>query len=212
MHECRLLRDSGQTNRALMLLEPLEMDIAALTDRLKTAKITAKQNKTGVTLMDFAPFDAVKKREQLAERILLATQCMVDSKQKHGKALIDRFSLIIDLHKSCKKDEDSNNVVSQQRAATSHFEFARYAESLYHEARAKEEQEEQSNFGGNAVGGKGSSASSAAGKRGSGGSHKRGRGKDDNDGTGGGGDSAAVDTVTLFTKLNSHIPYTLSNL
>ena len=216
MHECRLLRDSGQTNRALMLLEPLEMDIAALTDRLKNAKAAAKQHKTGVTFLDFAPFEAMKKREQLAERILLATQCMVDSKQKHGKALIDRFSLIVDLHKSCKNDDDASNLIAlqraQQRGATSHFEFARYAESLYHEARAKEEQEEQSNFSSNAVGGKGSSTSAASGKRGSGGSNKRGRSRDDNDGTGG-GDAANAETVTTFfteslTAISS-IPFSL---
>lgn len=179
-----------------MLLEPLEMDIAALTERLRNAKITAKQRKTGVTLMDFAPFEAIKKREQLADRILLATQCMVDSKQKHGKALIDRFSLIVDLHKTCSVDGERITLPRAQ----SHFEFARYAESLYHEARAKEEQEEQSNFSGNTAGGKGSSASTASGKRGSGGS-KRGRGKDDNNDQN--GDIPNVDAVREI----DHLPY-----
>ena len=187
-----------------MLLEPLEMDIAALMERLKSAKITAKQQKTGVMMKDFAPFEAMKKREQLAERILVATQCMVDSKQKHGKALIDRFSLIVDLHKSCKADDERNTPQRSQ----SHFEFARYAESLYHEARAKEEQEEQSNFSTTYAGGKGSSTSTTSGKRGSGGS-KRGRGKEDSNDQN--GDTPKQDVMSSLTGPRTATPPTSSS-
>ena len=86
-----------------------------------------------------------EKRERFAEKLLLATQLMVESKTKHGTVIIGRFKLVTEL---------------KQRWDKAHFELARYYEDLYHNARAKEEQAIRQYSSG------GSSQSPRAGSRG----------------------------------------------
>ena len=73
MQECEILRDSGHTNKAIMLLEPVEPDIAGL-------RATIKANKPWPPELD-----SEAKRIEFAERLLLATQM---------KVLIDRTTLL----------------------------------------------------------------------------------------------------------------------
>ncbi len=112
LQECRILRDSGQVGRALMLLEPVEVDVQAVDRALKSRKSGLPSN-----------LDDEDKRRRLAERIQLATHLMVDSQQKHGKAIVDRYLLVIALNRKWEQ---------------AYFDCGRYFEFLFHDARGKE--------------------------------------------------------------------------
>jgi serine/threonine-protein kinase ATR len=116
LQECRILRESGEVARALMLLEPVEVDQAAI-------HIALRNNRQGVAWP--ACLDSELKRKALAERIKLATQLMVDSKQKQGNVIISRYKTVIALDKYWME---------------AYFDLAKYYEFLYHDARTKQAQ------------------------------------------------------------------------
>lgn len=59
-----------------------------------------------------------KKKHQLAEKLQFATQLMVDSQQRHGKSIINRYKAAL--------------LLDRKREQT-HFELAKYYEYLYRE-------------------------------------------------------------------------------
>merc|ERR1711871_857734 len=67
--------------------------------------------------------DHLQQRHDLADQLLLATKWMVESRPKLGDAIADRFKAIIELRENW---EDSL------------FEFGRFMEYRYHEAKGKE--------------------------------------------------------------------------
>ncbi len=115
LQECHILKNCGQGSKALSMLEPVEIDVAAIDRALKGGR---KKNGTLPTCLD-----SEEKRHRLAERIQLATQLMVDSKQKQGKGIVDRCLVVIALNKTWEQ---------------AYFDCARYYEFLYHDARSKE--------------------------------------------------------------------------
>jgi serine/threonine-protein kinase ATR len=142
LEECRILKGSGQIHRALTMLEPVEIDLlssdlkgivreynSAVSSSGSSTRGTSKQQRELQAAIKNAesklPAYLASKlqRFRFAERLLLATQLMVDSKVKHGSAIMERFKLVTEL---------------KQEWDLAHFEFARYNEDLYHDARAKE--------------------------------------------------------------------------
>eukprot|EP01034_Spumella_vulgaris_P021660 gene21660-27701_t len=115
LQECRILKDSGQISKALSMLEPVEIDVAAIDRVLKSSRKKP-------SLLP-ACMDSEEKRHRLAERIQLATQLMVDSQQKQGKGIVERYQVVIALNKNSEQ---------------AFFDCARYNEFLYHDARSKE--------------------------------------------------------------------------
>ena len=63
------------------------------------------------------------RRRQFAERLHLATQLMVESKQKHGRVIIERYTLVLHLLQTNKE--------------CVYYELGRYYESLYTDAQEK---------------------------------------------------------------------------
>ena len=129
INECKILKESGELSKALLLLEPIEQNIIVLEGIIQDKKRANKsirgrqRDKDQVTGYPEG-LETVEKRKCYAERLFLATQCMADSKLKNAKNLVARYMCAVDLH-------DSEN---------SHFEFGRYLESLYHsDVRAKED-------------------------------------------------------------------------
>lgn len=59
-----------------------------------------------------------KKRQQLAEKLQFATQMMIESQQRHGKSIINRYKATLLLSRKWEQ---------------AHFELAKYYEYLYHE-------------------------------------------------------------------------------
>ena len=112
-------RDSGQVSRALMMLEPVEVDLHTIDTALKELVVLKDRAKLPPHL------ESEAKRRILAERISLATQLMVDSKQKQGVSIVNRYRTVIALH-------------PQWPAA--HFDLAKYHEFLYHDAKLKQVQ------------------------------------------------------------------------
>ena len=158
LSECKILKESGQLNKALFLLEPIEQNILALEGIIQDKKQYDKNNKQGRSRDNInCPkggypdgLETFEKRKFYAERLFLATQCMAESKLKNAKTVVARYMCAVDLH--------GNEM--------SHFEFGRYLESLYHgDVKAREEQ---------GAGGVGANSSVLKGK-------KRAGGSDDSD-------------------------------
>ena len=138
-----LLKDKGEIQDALMLLEPTEVDWSSIRTELKQHQITVNSAKpisnTGTTataeqgcgtLEPLPPgLDTATAREAYAVKLLLATQLIVQSQAKHGRAILDRFKLVTEL-----------------KAANSEgfFEYGKYIEYLYHLAQKREDEQAQS--------------------------------------------------------------------
>ena len=126
INECKILRENGQWNKALLLLEPIEQNIVALETIIRDKKKYDKANKgrsreSGGTGGYPLGLQTLESRKFYAERLFLATQCMADSKLKNSKSIVARYMCAVDLHAT----------------ETSHFEFGRYLESLYHHSDVK---------------------------------------------------------------------------
>jgi len=116
LHECRILKDSGHTHAALMLIEPIEPDTAAIRQVYKECRRSG-----GPQLPHF--LSSQERIDNFVEKLFLATQLMVHSKTNQGVTIIDRYKCIIDL---------------RSRSPNAYFELARYYEYLYHAAKSKE--------------------------------------------------------------------------
>ena len=98
INECKILKESGELNKALLLLEPIEQNILALEniilDRKKHEKNDKNNSKTKNRDSEFrypAGLETLRKRNFLAERLFLATQCMAESKLKNSKSIVARY-------------------------------------------------------------------------------------------------------------------------
>lgn len=119
VHESNLLKDNGQIAKGLVLLEPMELDIAAIRDLLRPRSSRAHHHP------DVLPEElrTSERRSQFAARLLLATKWMVESRQQHGRPILERFKLTTQLRPEW--DE-------------AYFHHAHYVEYLYQDANAKE--------------------------------------------------------------------------
>jgi len=115
LQECQILKESGQINKALMLLEPVEPDLDIIRS------IQGSSNSSITFTGELANRES---RLQFAERLQLATKLMVDSRQKHGKVIQDRYKCVIKL-----LDKDTAD-----RRQSPCYELGRYLEYQYHEA------------------------------------------------------------------------------
>ena len=132
INESRILMESGNLNKALLLLEPVEQNIPALVGIVKDRKAYDSNVRQGKTHLNknYPPggypegLETLEKRKFFAERLFLATQCIADSKLKNTKLIVTRYMTAMDIHGS----------------ETAHFELARYLENLYHSSvKLKEE-------------------------------------------------------------------------
>jgi hypothetical protein len=103
--ECTLVKEGGNISEAIALLEPLELDVAAT--RMKFRKAEAQDAQAEKSTTEFL------ERRHLALRLFLTAKWLSLSHVKHGKVIIDRYKLALDLH----KDWESAN-----------FELAKYYE------------------------------------------------------------------------------------
>ena len=110
--ESTLVKESGNITAAIALLEPLELDVAATRLKLKRTDASASQVENSA-------------RNEMALRLFLTAKWMSLSHVKHGKAIIDRYKLALDL----RKDWEAAN-----------FELAKY-----HEIMAEQRKEEITN-------------------------------------------------------------------
>ena len=171
LQECRILRDSGQLSRALALLEPVEIDQLGINDALRLKR------RNPAALPSYLATE--ERRHLLAERIHLATQLMVESKQKQGSGIIDRYKIVISLNKYWGQ---------------AYFDLARYYEFLYHDCKEKMEQhmrQASSDARADAVAIAGGVGTGAGGGNPRGGAAVAGRGGGGNGGQGG-NDSAGL--------------------
>ena len=106
LEECKLLKESGQVNKALMILEPVEIDCEAIM-KICNGSIVNEQLRS------------LEAKTELAERLQLATHLMVDSHQKHGRVIADRYRAIIALNENREQ---------------AYFDSARYYEYLFNES------------------------------------------------------------------------------
>lgn len=130
MQEGRILRASGDAAQALKLLEPVEVDA-----KLMLSHIPTKSNPTPA-LPPIPGLDTPHQKLQVGEQLFLATQLIVESGQKHGAAVVDRYkladALVKDYHaerrRHCEDDEITGRDVVQ-------IEYGRYLESMYNKAK-----------------------------------------------------------------------------
>jgi hypothetical protein len=105
IRECSLVQQGGDLSGAIALLEPLELDVTASRMKFRRAEVQAKGAKKSA--------EALLERRQLAQRLFLTAQWLSRSHVKHGKAVIDRYKLALDLRKDWE---------------AAHFELAKYYE------------------------------------------------------------------------------------
>lgn len=105
LEQCHILRGNGNVRKALLLLEP---DEALLNDLKVRANQSPKQP------VDFQAMGVVP--QQLASRLHLSTQWMVEHKLAHGREILDRLKVILYLNKDWE---------------TALFYFAKYNDELF---------------------------------------------------------------------------------
>mmetsp|Transcript_12885 Transcript_12885/g.21045 ORF Transcript_12885/g.21045 Transcript_12885/m.21045 type:complete len:955 (-) Transcript_12885:177-3041(-) len=89
--ECSLVKESGNISEAIALLEPLELDVAATRVKFRKAEgHDANAPKSEGVLSE---------QHHLALRLYLTAKWLSLSHVKHGKVIIDRYKLALDLHK-----------------------------------------------------------------------------------------------------------------
>lgn len=117
LQECKILKETKNYGKAMMLIEPIEIN----TNEMRmTLDLYIKRNRSkDAAAANYLPdsLSSTLKRHQLAERILLATQIMNETKQKLGKGIANRYKLSIEL-----KDKAWDQA---------HYEFARYHDENY---------------------------------------------------------------------------------
>lgn len=134
LQECRILRDNGQIQKALIKLEPVELDLNYIYSALKafynknnTSNTNASSISSSTTVnsrISLPSFlDTELKRHILSERIQLATQLMIDSHQQQGNEIISRYRTVIALNKYWPQ---------------AFYDLARYYEFLYDESRSRQ--------------------------------------------------------------------------
>lgn len=124
LEECQLLRCEGEINKALSLLEPIELNPYELSKNWSDITVvTHGRNLSAAsrTLLDIKNDE--KRKNLFARRLLMATQLMVENRQKHGKVIVERYNVYLNL-------QDKDDLVR--------FELGRYHESLYSEMKEKQ--------------------------------------------------------------------------
>jgi serine/threonine-protein kinase ATR len=125
-----LLKAEGEINQALKLLEPVELNPYELAEQFKAIK--DDKHSSNVSTVPINPgFKEIlmdeHQRNQFAQKLHLATQLMVESRQKHGRIIIERYNLVLSIQKH-------NEAVR--------YELGRYFESLYSDIKEKKINEE----------------------------------------------------------------------
>lgn len=125
LQESHLLKDMNRVTEGLMLLEPVEMDISAIRSLFKKYN-THMNDKTGSSRPVTLPIglQTPEERLQYSNKLLLSTKWMVGARQKHGRPVMDRFKLITEFN---------------PKTADGFFEYAKYLEYLFNDARDKED-------------------------------------------------------------------------
>jgi len=134
LQECRILRDTGNINKALMQLEPVQLDLPLIRAALAAAALhrssssstsgstsSSSGKSSGSTLPAF--LDSQHKRHLLSERIQLATQLMIDGRTQQGDGIISRYETVIALN---------------SRWPQAYFDLARYYEFLYQDVQSRQ--------------------------------------------------------------------------
>lgn len=94
-----IVNDSGFINQAMLLLEPVELDIVDLQDSMKKSKVSSTENsQSRFASMIGCQRLTENKLHLFAERFLLSANLMSTSNSRHGKSIIERFKLALDLH------------------------------------------------------------------------------------------------------------------
>jgi hypothetical protein len=130
LQECEILKESGQINKALMLLEPVEPDLDLVrsihqSSHSFTGELSNKES-----------------RLQFANRMMLATKLMVDSRQKHGKVIQDRYRCVIKLYDKENNDQRQSPLYELGRylGVTENILKARPTDGLWTDGRTDEDQ------------------------------------------------------------------------
>lgn len=118
-----------KVGKALTLLEPVEIDLQIIMQNLKATVNGPGTSSTTSSVVSggrdgrhvshlVQQLSSDKKRQQLAEKLQFATQMMIESQQRHGKSIINRYKATLLLSRKWEQ---------------AHFELAKYYEYLYHE-------------------------------------------------------------------------------
>lgn len=89
LEECLLIKDTGNIRKALMLVEPDE----GFLNSLRMSSIG------GSNVTACVPTMSDEEINILANRLLLSTRWMHESKLAHGREIVDRFKVVLYLHK-----------------------------------------------------------------------------------------------------------------
>lgn len=99
LKESSIVTDSGQINKAIMLLEPAEFDIYQIQEMMKKSKSQIEQISQSKIASLLGCQDASEERlHLLAQRLLLSAKLMSTSHTRHGKSIIERYKLALELH------------------------------------------------------------------------------------------------------------------
>jgi serine/threonine-protein kinase ATR len=94
-----IVADSGQINKAMMLLEPVEYDIMKIQELMKKSKSSSDQNSQSRLAAILGCQDFTEEKFHLfAQKLLLSAKLMSTSHIRHGKPIIERYKLALELH------------------------------------------------------------------------------------------------------------------
>ncbi|CAB1117116.1 unnamed protein product [Ectocarpus sp. CCAP 1310/34] len=110
--EAKLAREREGVHRALVILEPVETDVDSLK-ALLTVKGTISKSRGGTTIGGVGTSSSSLPRSgldidgderlQLARKLLLTTEWIVEAGQKHGQAVVARYKLALQLRPGWEK-------------------------------------------------------------------------------------------------------------
>ena len=83
-----LVHDRGRLQEALLMLEPVELDVVAMHNILNTPSEMVSHG-----------LYSMQSVHRLADKILLATKWMSEGRHRHGKTILDRFHIVLGLRK-----------------------------------------------------------------------------------------------------------------
>lgn len=109
LEECKIMKDQGFTQKALTILEPVEIDVGLLNLKLENFN-------SGEEISD-------QNRKMIAQRIHLATKLMIESQQCQGSTVVERFRTTVALDPSWLE---------------AYFDFGKYYEYLYNDSLVRD--------------------------------------------------------------------------
>jgi serine/threonine-protein kinase ATR len=122
LEQCKIMKDQGLTQKALTILEPVEIDVGLLNSKLESFHSGEDSTEHN--------------RKMIAQRVHLATKLMIESQQCQGSTVVERFRTVVALDPTWLE---------------AYFDFGKYYEYLYNDSLIRDQDGKYSSVGSNTL-------------------------------------------------------------